>query len=744
MCSGRLPIGCLIWILGALVANDEVMAANGPSVLSIDVTAARPGVPGIGVAAGQLPFGVQTQSAAAIRRQEPLNVSKFLANNLNGVTVNAAQNNPFQPDISFRGFTASPVLGTPQGLSVYVDGVRVNEPFGDVVNWDLIPQSAIETMSLVPGSNPIFGLNSLGGSLVVTTKSGADFPGTAAKVFGGSFGRYGIEAEGGGSRGAVDYFATANRVSSNGWAQHNASRVAQVFGKVGYTSPKTRITFSVTGAHNRLSGAQTLPLGMLNDPAQSYTWPDYATHHFAAFNATARHQLSGRAALAGNVYFRRLLSHELDSNTNDAFNIAVPVDAANSPGLNDVADTAENAYGATAHLTLRQSGKTVNNRLVLGASADLGDTQFSQLEQPARFTPGRDTIGFAPYVLQTRLTARNRYYGLYAYDTLGLGAGTSLTFAGRYNWARVHLLDRLGTALNGNHVFSRFNPAVGLNLAPWHGVHAYGSYSEGMRTPTPVELTCADPSAPCALPDNFLADPPLKPVVSKTLEFGARGRIADNWSWHAAVYRTNLRNNIEFISLNGAQGFFQNVPKTRHQGVELSARGHVGRLRLSAQYSYTDATFQSAFTEASPNNSSAAASGLIAVRPGDRVPGIPAQSFKLRLDYSVTNRLRVGTTVQAQTGQYARGDENNRDIHGQVPGYVVADLDATYRIRPRWHAFLQVNNLFDINYYSLGVLGSNDFTGGSFDPNTGVSTQFRSVGAPIGVWVGIRYSSQLL
>ncbi|HKJ08826.1 MAG TPA: Plug domain-containing protein [Gammaproteobacteria bacterium] len=170
------------WLaVGVLGASGAATAANGPSVLSINVTAARPGVPGIGVAAGQLPFGVQTQSAATIRRQEPLNVRKFMADNLNGVTVNAAQNNPFQPDISFRGFTASPVLGTPQGLSVYMDGVRVNQPFGDVVNWDLIPQSAIETMSLVPGSNPIFGLNSLGGSLVITTKSGVDFPGTGSQ-----------------------------------------------------------------------------------------------------------------------------------------------------------------------------------------------------------------------------------------------------------------------------------------------------------------------------------------------------------------------------------------------------------------------------------------------------------------------------------------------------------------------------------------------------------------------------------
>ena len=100
-------------------------------------------------------------------------------NNLIGVSVNETQNNPYQPDVLFRGFTASPLLGTPQGLSVFQDGVRVNEPFGDAVNWDLIPVNAIADMILIPGSNPVFGLNTLGGSLSVTTKNGRTHKGGA-------------------------------------------------------------------------------------------------------------------------------------------------------------------------------------------------------------------------------------------------------------------------------------------------------------------------------------------------------------------------------------------------------------------------------------------------------------------------------------------------------------------------------------------------------------------------------------
>lgn len=88
------------------------------------------------------------------------------------MSIIATQGNPFQPDLNFRGFTASPLLGTPQGLSVYMDGVRLNQPFGDVVSWDLIPRSVIGSIALMPGSNALFGLNTLGGALAIQTKDG--------------------------------------------------------------------------------------------------------------------------------------------------------------------------------------------------------------------------------------------------------------------------------------------------------------------------------------------------------------------------------------------------------------------------------------------------------------------------------------------------------------------------------------------------------------------------------------------
>src|SRR6185437_6522050 len=150
--------------------------------------------------------------------QRQSNATEFLEQNATSITANAAQGNPFQPDVSFRGFTASPLLGTPQGVSVFQDGVRINEPFGDIVNWDLIPQSAIAGIQVIPGSNPMFGLNTLGGAIAVYTKSGAEYPGASAEVSGGSFGRRTVEADWGGSQGALDFFLTANLFDDRGWA----------------------------------------------------------------------------------------------------------------------------------------------------------------------------------------------------------------------------------------------------------------------------------------------------------------------------------------------------------------------------------------------------------------------------------------------------------------------------------------------------------------------------------------------
>jgi outer membrane receptor protein involved in Fe transport len=270
-----------------------------------------------------------------------------------------------------------------------------------------------------------------------------------------------------------------------------------------------------------------------------------------------------------------------------------------------------------------------------------------------------------------------------------------------------------------------------------------------MRVPSPVELTCADPDAPCTLPNIFVADPPLKPVIGTTVELGGRGRwtpvAGTGGQWSVAIYRTELRDDIQFISAGrGAanSGYFRNIGRTRREGFELGGTLPIGSLLLTAHYSYLRATFQTGFAENSPNNSTAAPDGTITVNRGNRIPGLPAQLFKLRAQWDPTPAIALGATLIAAGSQYARGDENNRDRSGPVPGYTVMHLDAHYRLDANWQLFANVTNLFNVRYQNFGILGVNYFRGpgDAFAPALAGPGQFRTPGAPLGAWIGLRYS----
>ncbi|HTT11924.1 MAG TPA: TonB-dependent receptor [Burkholderiaceae bacterium] len=702
-------------------------------------------LPGLGTPLRDVPANVQV-FGAEIGKQRQGNVGEFLENNPTSVTVNAAQGNPYQPDISFRGFTASPLLGVPQGLSVFQDGVRINEPFGDVVNWDILPQSAIAGLQLIPGSNPVFGLNTLGGALSVITKSGSTNPGTSVEVSGGSFGRITAQFDHGGASGPMDWFTTANVSNDSGWAQHNPSHVRQLFGKVGYHAEQTSVELSLTAADNRLEGTQTIPLSFFDDRTQAYTYPDLNINEVAMLALKGSSALAPDVLLGGNAYVRRYVNDNVSSNVNDNFGEIDPVTGLpdDVQALNDRASINQSSYGLGMQLTLGQHFGAARNQLVFGASGDFGDIGFTQDEQPAQFDALRAAVPIGDFEPLTSARSTTRNLAAYVMDSLAFTPEWTLTLSGRFNHAEVSIRDRSGTApgLNGDHGFSRFNPAVGLNFNPTTAVTAYATYNEGMRAPTAVELTCADPAAPCKLPNSFLADPPLKMIVARTVEAGARGRQGDV-VWSAAVYRTDLIDDIQFVSSGGGinAGFFQNVGRTRRQGIELTAANRWGPLQLIGRYGLIDATYRTGFTENSPSNSSADANGDIRVQPGNQIPGIPMHTFRLRIDFEPSQTWSVGANMIVNSAIYSRGDENNQDVSGQVPGYMVVNLDGRYRASRNLELFARVNNLFNREYANFGILGENVFTGPnrSFDPANAQAESFRGLGAPRGAWVGLRY-----
>ena len=743
-------------IAGVSLIPSVSAAADNPATEleapTIEVIATTP-LPGLGTPVSRVPANVQAATGQSITDQQSLNLGDFLDNNLGSVNVNHGQNNPFQPDVNFRGLTASPLLGTPQGLSVFMDGVRINEPFGDAVNWDFIPQNAISTINLIPGSNPVFGLNTLGGALSINTKSGFQYPGGSVTAYGGSWGRKATEFEYGGHGEKTDWFMAGNLFNEDGWRDYSPSKVRQLFTKFGREEADTDFDVSLILADNDLQGTQALPVSFLGNREQAYTWPDRNQNKLAFINAKASHFLSDSRLLAGNVYFRRYNNDNFSSNVNDdcedgAINpgfCAGGTGAGEPQAINDLSEIRTNGYGGSVQLTFLDALAGKRNQFTIGASADLGDTTFKQFEEETDFTPQRGTTSAGVFDLETDVETTNQYYGIYFTDTLSVRDDVHVTLSGRFNHAKIKIEDQTGLEpqLNGNHSFSRFNPAVGVNYSPSETFQPYASYSEGMRAPTPVELTCADPNAPCRLPNNFLADPPLEKVVSKTIEAGARGRLSADLKWSFALFNTELDDDIQFISAGGAAtnaGYFDNVGKTRRRGLELGGSYSNGPLKLLANYSFVSATFESPFTINSPNNSSADGTGDIQVSPGNKIPGIPEQALKLRGEYSFIERMSVGATLNYFSGQYARGDENNQDAGGKIDGYTLVNLDGRYQASKALEFFARIQNVFDREYETLGVLGENFFVNGSFDANNVQAEQFRSAGAPRAAWVGVNYS----
>ena len=719
-------------------------AANPAEILetpTVEVVGTTP-LPGLGTPVRDVPANVQIFTSRELGQQRQTNIGDYLEQNPTGVTINSAQGNPFQSDVNYRGFSASPVLGTPQGISVFQDGVRINEPFGDVVNWDLIPQSAISSIQLIPGSNPAFGLNTLGGALALYTKSGSDYPGGGIESYAGSFGRKGLEFEYGGKKDRLDYFFTGNHVSDHGWAEHNPSTVKQFFGKVGWQDEKTDFDVSLTLADNTLQGTQTLPLSFLDNIRQPYTFPDRNNNKLSLLTVKGSRFLTESVLLGGNLYYRKYRNDNFSSNVNGNFDpITDPVQATNDRSTID-----QDSYGFGLQLTVQGHIDRRENRLALGVSADLGTARFSQDSQEAAFTAERGTVGTSAFVPGTDARTRNRYYGLFFTDTLNVNKEWALTASGRYNRATVRIEDLTGSTpeLNGEHSFSRINPAAGINFTPGEHLTAYAAYNEGMRAPTPIELACADPAAPCKLPNNFLADPELKMVVSRTVESGFRGKLSRDTQWSAAAYRTELTDDIQFISSGGAvtnAGYFQNVGKTLRRGLELAMNTKWKAFAASVRYSYVKATFESPFELNSPGNSTADGNGAIQVQPGNRLPGIPQHSLKLRLQQDSGDRASLGASVIYSSSIFARGDENNQDVNGRIPGYVVVNLDGRYAVAKGLDLFARVANLFDTHYANFGLLGSNSFTGPgrTFDGSNPVNEQFRGPGVPRGAWVGLRY-----
>ena len=678
-------------------------------------------------------------------------LAERLNQSLGSVTVNDTQGNPFQVDINYRGFTASPILGTPQGISVYLDGMRVNEPFGDVVSWDLLPQIAIDKVTVIPGSNPVYGLNTLGGAISMGTKNGSSFTGSQVSMGAGSFGRKSVDVEHGSHTEDDNIYVAASLYNDDGWAVNNPSKVRQLFGKYMAYGNSWELGVSLAYADNFLYGNQTVPLSMLDNAAQGYSHPDYVGAQYFALNLQGSVEPDSSNKYSGNLYYRSIARDILNSNigsvvassTNDATCLAnSPMDC---PASNLLARYTQNIVGSNLQWTNTDPLWAKSQVMTVGLNTEFSTTRFANSGQNAILDATNGAVGVDAMASQADITSFNQRLGLFATSTLDATDKLSITASARFDYATVKLSGQscIDDALcdssasmaggqvadvGGDHTYQRLNPSLGLTYLAAPNLIAFANYAEGFRTPSAIELACADPAAPCSgVPNAFGADPDLNAVVSKTYEVGVRGNLSDRLRWRAAYFHSVLENDILFNQSTLTTGYFSNVGQTLRRGIELGLDGRMDRLNYAVDLDWTQATYLTGFNLANTANSASS----VAVQPGNNIPGIPQWLLKTRVSYLFGTKTRAGLTVLAQGPQYARGDENNADANGQVPGFLTLKLDVNHAVDKTFSAYAGINNVFNAQHSNYGVLAVNNIT-------TGTAEQFRGVGAPRTLYAGIQ------
>jgi iron complex outermembrane receptor protein len=779
----------LPWWVIALLLNVQAQADDSvtPELQEILVTATA--IPGTRIDIDKIPGNVQVLSAADLTREGSASLINALNSNLSSININDDADDPFQPDILYRGFEASPVLGTPQGLAVYQNGVRINEAFGDTVNWDLFPDIAINQVELV-SSSPLYGLNALGGAISVTMKNGFTYQGADVELSGGSYGNRAVTAQYGVNSGALGFYIAGRALDWDAWRQFSNDSLRNLYAVFSAHTDTGTLDLSFTRADNRMNGQGPAPVQELAvNRSLVFTGPQTNINDldFVTLNGTLK--VTDGWSLQSVLYYRDYAQTVSNGNTTNYLSctntpgILCQPDGVtplmNSAGqlLPDISDggtkyIGENDYelihawgrGATLQATDTDAILGHDNQFTVGAAIDYASTSFFTGTQIGLISPTLLVLPSNLFVdapensygaiangdaTPVSVDSINKNLGMYLTDTFNVTPDLAVTASGRYNIAHIDLVDQLGANLTGNNRFVHFNPAIGATYKVLPAMTLYGGISENTRTPTASEIECSNPYAPCLLPTNLASDPPtLHQVISHTSELGLRGKIPQpagaEVSWNLSVFRTLLHDDIYGIATSVSQGFFQNIGDTRRQGVEAGIGYRSESWSAYANYSFVQATFRSPLTVPSPANPYQNAAADIQVETGDHLPGIPDHRLKLGVDYRILRAWTVGTDVVFVSSFYYVGDESNQ--LAPIPGFTTVNLHTKYNPVPHLQVYASIHNLFNRKYATWGILGDPTGIGAPGVPvngvtnGPGVDNRFLSPAAPFEAFGGVRIS----
>ncbi len=698
-------------------------------------------VGGSEIAIEKVAGSVSTVSAADVARSGSASIQDVLAARVPGITLNDLQGSGFQTDVQYRGFSASPVDGVAQGLAIYQNGVRINEAFGDTVNWDFLPSNAIGDITVM-SNNPAFGLNAIGGSISIGMKDGFSYQGGEIDGRIGSFGRKQVGVQAGLRHGPAGVYVAYEDIQDGGWRDNSPAHIRRFYGDLGFKADGNELHVNLTRANNFYGVVTAAPVNLLATGwGRTYTSPQTTVNDVVMPTVNASLKINDTTKLSGVAYYRGFSQRHVDANLTNAQDCGGvlcdnghpvldqngdPVPSTNAAGLPygseiDRTSIDSDSYGGSLQGVNKSKLFGRPNQFLIGASIDHGVTSYRTTAEfgtidPATFLiTGSGLIASTPFDLAPRnVKGTNDYTGVFFSNALDVTDAFTLTVGGRFNVAKIEIQDLTGrpeaAGLNGTHTYERFNPMIGGTYKLTPGLSVYGGYSEANRAPTIAELSCSDPNNPCVISTFLTSDPELKQVVSHTAEVGLRGELhsgdaRQKLDWTLGVFRTlNTDDILPIASVAQARGYFANAGETLRQGLEASVSYKDDRLSVYGSYNYLDATFQTAQVLSSPNNPlnpDPAQPYFITVRPGDHIPNIPAHKFKAGIDYWMTPEWKLGADMVAATDQFFRGDENNQNK--TLAGYATFNLHTSYDLSKNIQLYGLINNVFDARYATYGT-----------------------------------------
>ena len=612
-----------------------------------------------------------------------------------GVSLYDDLGTPYKLNLSTRGFSVGPTVGLPPGVSVFLDGIRQNEPDAQEVNFDLLPMEQVERVELLSGTASLLGPNSLGGAINLITRRGNGPAGGELELSGGSFGGASLEASVAGSHASgLDYYASVGSDRERGWREGTGARSYDGFVNAGRHGPTRGVNLQLYAARSRVESAGSLPESVFGvAPRTNFTTGDFDDLR-AVQLALSGHAPVGAGRGTFNVYLRRSDAERFNVNQAPDDNVRNRSTAGSVGGDADWRrPIVLGGHDAELRIGFDGAAHRVHVRLFTEPSTPGSSAQDDSLTTSVR-SPSWDVAG-------------------YAIGDVRLGRVT-LSGGARWDYVRVPFSNEIA-GRDTTSTFTRLSPRAGASVDLGGGARAYASIGQSFRAPAILELGCADPDATCPLPFALGDDPPLRPVRATTYEVGGRW-LRGVAELDASLYHTAVRDEIFFIASEQAlyAGYFTNLARTQRDGAEVAARLALfgDRLTAYANYAYTRATFQSAAEIFSIRSDADFATRALAgpndVVAGDRIPLTPAHQVKAGALARLPHGLELGADVRWLGRQWLRGDEANETR--PLDAYTTTNARLAMEVR-EWEVALLAENLFDSHAATFGTFNENRRTG---------------------------------